>query len=238
MKAATNSELPLIVNKYGRMVSSIAFRIIRNRQDAEDAAQEAWLEIVKSLPSFRGESKISTWIYRVAYRAIARHASREKAYTAKEYDGFMDKGEIHDIPCGTDIEKEYWAKESCDRCITGFLHCLDMESRINLVFKDIAGLSYNEMSLILGRDEAALRKENSRSRRKIKNFMERDCYLLNPSGTCRCRLKTMIGKLNLPEEYDKIRASIKKINFFQAADMLFPKVNYWEKFFKNMSQNN
>ena len=59
-----------LVARYGKMVSSISRRMIRDEETARDAAQEAWLEVVRNLNSFRGESKVSTWIYAIAIRVI------------------------------------------------------------------------------------------------------------------------------------------------------------------------
>jgi RNA polymerase sigma-70 factor (ECF subfamily) len=57
-----------IAREYGKLVSSVCRRMIRDEEVAKEAAQQVWLEIVKSFPSFRGESKISTWIYAITRR--------------------------------------------------------------------------------------------------------------------------------------------------------------------------
>ncbi len=54
-----------ITKEYRGLVSAISHRMIQNPEMAKDAAQEAWMEILKSLKTFKGESKISTWIYTV-----------------------------------------------------------------------------------------------------------------------------------------------------------------------------
>ena len=57
-----NLSLDAIAREYGTMVSSICRRMITDQENARDAAQQVWVEISKSFPSFRGESKVSTWI--------------------------------------------------------------------------------------------------------------------------------------------------------------------------------
>ncbi|MFW6378174.1 MAG: RNA polymerase sigma factor, partial [Bacillota bacterium] len=69
-----------LVEEYGPLVSSLAYRIIPDSHLAEEAAQEAWYEVLKSFESFRGESKISTWIYKVAYRTISKYWPNKKFY--------------------------------------------------------------------------------------------------------------------------------------------------------------
>jgi len=63
------------------LVSALSHRMIQNPEIAKDAAQEAWMEILKSLKTFKGESKISTWIYTIVSRVILRQAKNEKVYS-------------------------------------------------------------------------------------------------------------------------------------------------------------
>ena len=52
-----------VVERYGRLVSSICWRMTRDEDAAREAAQEVWLAVLEGLPRFRGESSLSTWIY-------------------------------------------------------------------------------------------------------------------------------------------------------------------------------
>lgn len=59
-------------------IINLAYRLVGNRQEAEDIAQEAFLRLHKSLSSFRGESRISTWLYRTVSRLAIDHLRREQ----------------------------------------------------------------------------------------------------------------------------------------------------------------
>lgn len=72
-----------IVENYGSMVTSICRRMIQNEEAAKDASQEVWLEVVKSLKSFRGESKITTWLYSIASRVVNRLSKEERQYSTR-----------------------------------------------------------------------------------------------------------------------------------------------------------
>jgi RNA polymerase sigma-70 factor (ECF subfamily) len=76
--------------RFAEPIRRLSRRMIRSRDLADDAAQETWAEIVKSLPSFRGESSPSTWIYTIARRTIMRTAAREKRYTARFLSEFFE----------------------------------------------------------------------------------------------------------------------------------------------------
>jgi len=55
----------VLVRRHERMVFNIAWRMLRNREDAEDAAQEAFLRALRSIDTFRGQASFSSWLYRI-----------------------------------------------------------------------------------------------------------------------------------------------------------------------------
>ena len=83
-------DLKEIVEQYGVMVSSIAHRMIQNKEIAKEAAQEVWYEIIKSIDSFNGESGLSTWIYTICKRTILRYARNERIATMNELREFRE----------------------------------------------------------------------------------------------------------------------------------------------------
>ena len=115
----------------------------------------------------------------------------------------------------------------CDKCLTGMLHCLDNETRLLYIFKDITRLSYGEIARIFNIEEPAVRKTISRTRQKLRNFLKNECTLYNPRGSCRCRMKKWVEEVNLPQEYDKLRSLARTVNLFLAAEKVMPGKNYW-----------
>ena len=75
------SNFPALIDRYQNMVFNTSYIFLRNREDAEDIAQEVFIEIYRSLNSFRGESSLSTWIYRITVNRCmdyVRMKSRKK----------------------------------------------------------------------------------------------------------------------------------------------------------------
>jgi RNA polymerase sigma-70 factor (ECF subfamily) len=112
----------------------------------------------------------------------------------------------------------------------GILHCLNNEARIAYIFRDIVQLPYEEISQIMRKDTSAVRQLISRSRRKLRHFLENECALHNPNGTCACRMKKMVMEMDLPKEYKKLRKIVDRANVFKEAEQVLPRKNYWEKF--------
>jgi RNA polymerase sigma-70 factor (ECF subfamily) len=67
-----------IVKMHTGKIIGLAWRLVGNREEAEDLAQEAFLRLHRSLPEFRGESRISTWLYRTTTRLAIDHLRRER----------------------------------------------------------------------------------------------------------------------------------------------------------------
>lgn len=74
-----------LVNKHKTMVFNIALRILKNREDAEEIAQDTFLKVFHALREFKGESKFSTWLYRIVYN-LAISKIRKKKYDVASYD--------------------------------------------------------------------------------------------------------------------------------------------------------
>lgn len=119
---------------------------------------------------------------------------------------------------------------TCDKCVTGILHCLDNETRLTYILRDIAQLSYLDISGITGQTEDVVRQTVSRTRRKLRRFLNDECILFNPQGQCRCRMKSHVTNINLPQEYEKLRKTVYRVNLFKESDEILPPKNYWETY--------
>lgn len=70
----------ILVDRYKNLVFTLTLRLLKNREEAEEASQDTFMKVYKSLPSFKGESKFSTYIYRVAYNTCLDRIKRNKKH--------------------------------------------------------------------------------------------------------------------------------------------------------------
>jgi len=217
-----------LIENYGGMVASICKRMIQNKETAEDAAQDVWLEVAKSLSSFRGESKISTWLYSIASRVVMKRAKEERQYSTRFLSSYFHGDDI-EVPDNVDYDEKLWVREMCDKCLTGTLHCLSNESRLAYILRDINLVPYAEIAEILELEEAAARKIISRSRNKLRSFLNDECILKKADSKCKCRMSKWVQEVNLQEEYKKLAKTVSKIGFYRASEMILPEKNYWLK---------
>lgn len=217
-----------LVKEYGKMVSTIAHRMIQNREIAREAAQEVWYELCKSLHSFKGDSELSTWIYTIARRTVGRYAESEKQMKISEAEYFRSLPEIE--YSGDEEAKREWIKERCDWCITALNHCLGNDARLIFIFRENVGLPYRQISAIMDLNESNIRQIYNRSIQKITLFMNDTCPLYNPNGACKCRICKPVYSINMEKEYAVVHRMMKLADLYRKFEKELPRKNYWEKF--------
>jgi len=212
--------------RFGPMVSAIARRMIRDPEVARDAAQDAWVAVVAGLGTFRGECRLSTWVYTVASREILRASRDERVYSTRFLSDYFH-GPGRELPAEGGVEKEAWVRSMCDACLTGMLHCLDNRTRLAYILRDLAGLDYDEVASVLGDDCAAVRQQVSRARRRLNHFLRGECALVNPRAPCRCRMRSHVEAVDLPAEYRRLYATLGRVNVWRASGELVPGDDFW-----------
>ncbi len=222
-------QLDEIITKYGPMVSSVCRRMISDVNLAEDACQEVWIQVLKSIHTFKGESKLSTWIYTIATRVVMRMSKKEKVYST-QFLSDVFSNDAFEVPDEVDFDKDMWVKDMCNKCLTGILHCLDNDSRLIYLLRDVVHLDYEVIAQIFDKKVASIRKTLSRVRDKLKAFLNDECILYNPRGACSCRMKTHVLALELPEAYQKIKDLKDEVTLFNDANHMLPQKNFWEKY--------
>ncbi|MDO1499962.1 RNA polymerase sigma factor [Winogradskyella maritima] len=71
-----------LVHQYKDLVFTLAFRMLKNREEAEEVSQDAFLKVYKSIQRFKGDAKLSTWIYKIAYNTCLDRIKKNKKHLA------------------------------------------------------------------------------------------------------------------------------------------------------------
>ena len=70
----------------------------------------------------------------------------------------------------------------------------------------------------------------SRSRAKVRSFLNNECRIFNPASKCKCGMNKLLDGINLPEGYQRIKDLGKRISIFRQTEEMLPAKNYWEKY--------
>jgi RNA polymerase sigma-70 factor (ECF subfamily) len=211
----------LVIQEYSPLIDALCRRMISDRELARDAAQEVWIQVIRSLPGFRGESKLSTWIHTVARRTILAWAARERQLS---FAGFVEPFRTeapYQPPSREPVRLEAWIRATCNDCLTAILRCLESDARLIYLLRQVAFLPYAEIARAMEKDEVAIRQSVSRSSRKLARFGKAECALFNPAGTCRCRMKPWVENSAMVGEFKQLRQALRRLGIIQAAERVF-----------------
>ena len=157
-----------LVLAYQHRVFSIALRMLGDRGDAEEVAQEVFLRVYRSVREFRGEAKLSTWLYAITAR-LCLNRLKSPTRRARRVDeatlGRVANG--HPNPGATLEAGEMRA--ALHRAIAD----LDEERRIVVVLRDLHGLAYEEIAAALELPLGTVRSRLHRARMELKERLER-----------------------------------------------------------------
>lgn len=165
-----------MVNTYQKQVYTIIFRMLNNQHEAEDLAQEVFVTVFKSIDSFRGDSKFSTWLYRISINHCKnrfKYLSRRAYHSTHSFE--EGKGTKTEIPLQGEISRPDHALEGhrLQKAISDAISTLDEEHRVLIVLRDIQGLSYDEIGEITGLVEGTVKSRLHRARLSLKEKLER-----------------------------------------------------------------
>lgn len=183
-KAGDRAAFEVVVRAVQDDVYRLALRMLGCPDDARDACQEILVKIVTRLGSFRGESSLRTWSYRIAVRHLLdRRKSRVEAL-ALSFERFG--ADLLDGLAAEGTDDPLMAEEVKLGCSLAMLTCLDRDQRIAYVLADVFDLPNEEAAALCGVSEETYRQRLSRARRALEAFTTSYCGLVNPRAACRC----------------------------------------------------
>src|SRR5579863_6448543 len=142
----------ILVRAYERRVFALVLRMLGNRAEAEDLAQEVFVQVFKAIGSFRGESKLSTWIYRIAINICKNRGKYHRARHAGEHEdleGLQERVSLDALP-GANLARvgrpdEAMSGRQLGRIVQQAVVQLESGFRECLVLRDVEDLSYEEI---------------------------------------------------------------------------------------------
>jgi RNA polymerase sigma-70 factor, ECF subfamily len=158
-----------LVLKYQSRVLTLATRILDNRSEAEDIAQDIFVKVFQSLHDFRGTSRFSTWLYRITVNHCLNHLRRRtrqlQTLVVTDAEEWMQESAASN-PHKTLERKERWA------LVQAKLQLLSPEHRTIILLRDFEGLSYEEIAEVLQLEDGTVKSRLHRARMELKALLE------------------------------------------------------------------
>lgn len=150
-------------------VYSLSLRIVGNPEDAAEVAQETYIKLLRMIKQFRGESRFSTWLYRVTSNVaitFLRKKNRRRPEISLEPEDWDRLPAYRSSDPAASVEQRS-LKERLD----GAIASLPVDYRTVVVMKDVYGLSFDEIAEQLQVTEGAARVRLFRARRRLKSIL-------------------------------------------------------------------
>ena len=190
VKGGDKNALEALVQRIQNQIYNLALRMLYDPADAEDATQEILIRIITRLSGFRSESTFMTWTYRVAanYLLTTRRRLAENTITSFDYSEALITRRSANAWRESESEAQQGlvVEEIMISCLQGLLLCLDREHRLAYILGEIFDVTGEQGAEILEISPAAFRKRLSRARTRLRDFMLKNCALINPANPCKC----------------------------------------------------
>lgn len=158
-----------LIRQYEKKVYTLCFRMCGNSEDAEEAAQDAFLALWRGIDRFRQESSLSTWIYRLATNAcidtLRRRKKQSGSVSLDDEELFVDAVDTSPQPQETVEHRE------TQKLLQEGLSALPEEYRKVLILREIEGLSYTEIAESASITLGTVKSRISRGRSLLRNFL-------------------------------------------------------------------
>lgn len=158
-----------LIRQYEKKVYTLCFRMCGNSEDAEEAAQDAFLALWRGIDLFRQESSLSTWIYRLATNAcidtLRRRKKQSGSVSLDDEELFVDAVDTSPQPQETVEHRE------ARKLLQEGLSALPEEYRKVLILREIEGLSYTEIAESASIELGTVKSRISRGRSLLRNFL-------------------------------------------------------------------
>ncbi len=177
-----------LIEPYHSMVYNLAFHYLKEYHDASEAAQEAFLRAFKAVKTFKKNSTIKTWLYRITINTCLDTIKKKKnekrlIYINEAKDG-SDGSEIElQIPSSDLKPDQILEQKAIQKVIRDEISKLPKDSKTILILRDFNDLSYEEIAKILNISLGTVKSRLSRARNSLKDNLLKYRELFNTNGS-------------------------------------------------------
>lgn len=175
LQQGDESAFKKLVDEWQNMVYNTAVSIVQNEDDADDITQEVFIQVYQSVSSFKGESKFSTWLYRVTVSKALDHEKKKKRKKrfglVQSLFGGDGEEQVHAVEFnhpGVQLERKEKAGE-----LFNALKLLPDKQRIAFTLHKLEGQSYQEVAEIMNSTLYAVESLMSRAKTNLKKELNR-----------------------------------------------------------------
>lgn len=163
INAGDTQAFAVLVDRYKDLVFTLSIRMLKHREEAEEVSQDTFIKVFKALPKFKGDSKLSTWVYKVAYNTcLDRIKKNKKHYNDVAIDSFTEH-QIKTVDNALDALEEKEQQQTIQDC----LQQLASKDSFLLSLFYFEELSLEEISHIVNMEANTVKVNIHRARKRL-----------------------------------------------------------------------
>lgn len=155
-----------LIERRMAQIYKFGFQMCRDPEDAKDVAQDTLLAFARGVHDFRGDSSLSTWLYKVARSHCIKKRRKRQGEPARFES--VESDETHDLADGRDAPDEIAASRQIERVVDAAIRELDETSREVLILRDVEGLTAPEVAEVIGTSVQAVKSRLHRARLAVR----------------------------------------------------------------------
>jgi RNA polymerase sigma-70 factor (ECF subfamily) len=169
LQAGEEAAMAELADTYRGRINQLAFKYLRNKEDAEEVTQDVLYKVYRKAGTFRGDAALSSWIYRITFNAaMSRLRTRRHRFEAEDQslataDAF-ESSQSHEVADWSDLADEQVLRSQLRRRAIKAILALPAIYRAPVVLRDLQGLSTEEASAVLQVKDQTLKSRLHRGR--------------------------------------------------------------------------
>ena len=165
-----------LIAPYTNQLLTHAFRLLKNREDAEEALQDTYLKTYNSIKTFEGISSFKTWLYKILTNTCLDMLRKQKRQPVTTNIHATDENGEHEIniPDDTYSPEIHAQRSAAHIALEKALESLNEEHRIVVMMRDIEGLSYEEIATATGQNVGTVKSRINRARSQLKKLLQKN----------------------------------------------------------------
>lgn len=172
-------------------LKSYLYRLLANRNDAEDILHDTFIKAFDKLSTFKGEASLKTWVFQIATNLAYNYLKRQKRWTADVSEQAKElvleneilRAKIEQVH-ESSADARYEMNEHIDTCFTCIGKNLPIENQIAVLLKDVYDFSVAEICIILDKTEGVIKYLLQDGRKTMTEIFDQRCALVNKNGVC------------------------------------------------------
>lgn len=160
-----------LILDHQKKVYNLCYRYFENQDDASELAQEVFIKVYKSIGTFKEESSLSTWIYKIAVTTCIDELRKRKNHKVIYINDNGDDGPHVEIASNMESPHEHYEKKEIKIEVQKAISQLGEEFKTVIVLRDIQGFSYDEIAEITGAPLGTVKSRIKRAREAVKEYL-------------------------------------------------------------------